>query len=354
LTKRFDNKELLIMPTMQDVAKKAGVALSTVSHALSGKRPVSDETRERIHQAIQELGFRPNELARRLANQQSKIIGLFFPRFRTGLSEMQLEFVSAAIDAAENHGYALLLWRSPTDVDALINLTHQGLVDGVIFMEVRINDDHMFHLKESGFPFCMMGRTKDNSGISFVDLDHTDAIVEAFNHLISLKHRQIAYIDYPQEMAETGYGPAVFCREGYQQAVQEHQLPIINAWCEPTSQDAYQVLKKLIKQNPDITALVTPNEAGLPGMYQAVQDAGKIIAKDFSILSLASLQRAERLFPTLTTMDFPTAQMGKLAVEILIKTLHHKVRKPVHKLLKSQLAVRQSTGPAPFAESTGK
>jgi DNA-binding LacI/PurR family transcriptional regulator len=335
------------MPTMQDVADKAGVALSTVSHALSGKRPISEETRKRIHEAIDELGYQPNELARRLANKESKIIGLFFPRFRTGLSEMQLEFVSAAIDAAENHEYALLLWRSPTDVDKLINLTQQGLVDGVIFMEVRIEDDRMMSLRESGFPFCMMGRTQNNSGISFVDLDHKAAVIDAFDYLVELGHRQIAYIDYPIEMAKSGYGPAVFCFHGYQEALDTYQLQKIQEWSEPTSKEAYQVLSGLLKQNPTTTALVTPNEAGLPGMYQAVQDSGRKIPENFSIISLASAQRAEHLFPMLTTMDFPTEEMGRLAVEILIKSLNQKNKKAVHKLLKSKLTVRQSTSQTP-------
>ncbi len=342
------------MPTMQDVANKAGVALSTVSHSLSGKRPISDETRRKIQEAIDELGYRPNELARRLANKESKIIGLFFPRFRTGLSDMQMEFISAAIDAAETQDYALLLWRSPADVDKLINLTQQGLVDGVIFMEVRIQDERMISLRKSGFPFCMIGRTQDNTGISFVDLDHKAAVVGAFDYLVTLGHNHIVYIDYPIEMAKTGYGPAVFCFHGYQEALEKYQIPKYQTWSEPTSKDAYQSLSNVFKQNPNLSALVTPNEAGLPGMYQAVQDFGKKIPEDFSIISLASPQRAERLFPLLTTMDFPTEEMGRLAVEILIKSLHQKKKKPIHKLLQSSLSVRQSTCQAPVKRTRSK
>jgi len=335
------------MPTMKDVANKAGVTLSTVSHALSGKRPISEETRARIQQAIDELGYRPNELARRLANKESKILGLFFPKFHTGLSEMQFEFVSAAIDAAEKEGYALLLWRSPKDVDALINLTQQGLVDGVIFMEVRIKDAWMVRLRESGFPFSMIGRTEDNTGISFVDLDHARAVEEAFDYLVAMGHSKIAYIDYPQGMAKVGYGPAVFCREGYQNAIQKHNLLSISAGCETTTKDAYELLQILLADHPDLTALVTPNEAGLPGIYQAIRDAGKTIPTDFSIVSLASPLRAERLMPTLTTMDFPTEEMGKTGVEILIKALRQKNDLPTQKLLKAKLTIRQSSGPAP-------
>jgi DNA-binding LacI/PurR family transcriptional regulator len=335
------------MPTMQDVAKKAGVTLSTVSHALSGKRPISEETRTRIQQAIEELGYRPNELARRLANKESKIIGLFFPKFRSGLSEMQFEFVSAAIDAAETQGYAILLWRSPKDIDALINLTQQGLVDGVIFMEVRIKDAWMMRLRESGFPFCMIGRTEDNDGIGFVDLDHTQAVEDAFDYLVGSGHSKIAYIDYPAELAQLGYGPAVFCGNGYQNALDRHNLQRISVNCETTPHAAHEALKQLLIKHPDLTALVTPNEAGLHGMYQAIQETGKTIPTDFSVVSLASPHRAERLIPTLTTMDFPTEEMGKTGVEILIQSLRQKDVPPAQKLLKAKLTIRQSSGTAP-------
>lgn len=335
------------MSTMSDVAKKAGVTLSTVSHALSGKRPISEETRARIQQAIEELGYHPNELARRLANRESKILGLFFPKFRTGLSDMQFEFIAAAIDAAENHGYAILLWRSPEDVDTLIQLTQQGLVDGVIFMEVRIRDERMVRLRESGFPFCMIGRTGDNTGIGFVDLDHTQAVEDAFDYLVAQRHAKIAYIDYPFDLAQAGYGPAVFCGEGYHRACRRHQLPTITGGCEPTTQDAYRLLSHLLKEHPDLTALVTPNEAGLPGMYQAIQETGRNIPADFSVLALASAQRAARLMPALTTLDFPTEEMGRSGVEMLIHALRQKNGPPAQKLLRAKLTVRQSSGPAP-------
>lgn len=335
------------MPTMQDVAKKAGVTLSTVSHALSGKRPISEETRLRIQKAIEELGYRPNELARRLANKESKILGLFFPKFHSGLSGMQFEFISAAIDAAENHGYAVLLWRTPDDVETLINMTQQGLVDGVIFMEVRINDERMERLRESGFPFCMIGRTRDNSGIGFVDLDHAGAIEDAFQYLVTQGHKQIAYIDYPQELSRLGYGPAVFCLEGYQRAIQKFELPVINKGCGFTTKESYQLITMLLKKHPQLTAIVTPNEAGLSGIYQAIQDTNRRIPDDFSIVSLASSQRAERLMPALTTMDFPTEEMGHLGVKILVNSLKNNTVSPIQELLKAKLTVRQSSGIAP-------
>lgn len=335
------------MPTMQDVANKANVSLSTVSHALSGKRPISKETRDRIQQAIEELGYHPNELARRLANKESKILGLFFPRFHTGLSDMQFEFIQAAIDSAEAHGYAILLWRSPTSADEVIKLTQQGLVDGVILMEVRQKDERVDCLRELNFPFSMIGRTEDNTGISFVDLDNSQAIQDAFQYLVEQGHSQIAYINYPESLVNAHYGPAVYCYDGYQKALGKNHLENITGCCESTPEAAYQLVSRLIRENPKLTALVTPNEAGLPGMYQALQDSGRRIPADFSTVAIASQRRAERLIPSLTAMNFPTEEEGRMGVDILVESLREKDAQPKQELLRAKLVIRQSSGPAP-------
>ena len=104
---------------------------------------------------------------------------------------------------------------------------------------------------------------------------------------------------------------------------------------------------EILEEHPDLTALFTPNEAGLSGMYEALKDSGKNIPDDFSIISLASARRAEKLLPSLTTMDFPTEEMGKLGVEILVRILNQEVDIPPHRLLEAKLSVRQSSGPAP-------
>ncbi len=123
-------------------------------------------------------------------------------------------------------------------------------------------------------------------------------------YLVGMGYSKIAYIDYPQGLAQAGYDPAVFCGEGYQNALRKHGLPFISGGYDTTTKDAHRLLQKLLAEHPDLTALVTPNEAGLPGMYQAIWDAGKNIPTDFSVISLASPQRAERLMPTLSTINF--------------------------------------------------
>ena len=125
----------MAMPTMQDVAKRAGVALSTVSYALNGTRPISEETRQRIFQAMEELGYRPHALARGLASKRSRILSLLFSAPERGLGSTELEFVTSAAEAARENGYHLVLWSSEIhNLHELRQLIRQGLSDGMIVM----------------------------------------------------------------------------------------------------------------------------------------------------------------------------------------------------------------------------
>ena len=123
------------MPTMTDVARRAGVAVSTVSYALNGTRPISEATRQRIFDAIEELGYKPHALARGLASKRSRLIALLFPNSERGLGYTELEFVTSAASTAKENQYSLVLWVYDVhDLAGLRQLVQQRLVDGVIVM----------------------------------------------------------------------------------------------------------------------------------------------------------------------------------------------------------------------------
>jgi DNA-binding LacI/PurR family transcriptional regulator len=115
------------MPTMHDVARRANVSLSTVSYAINGTRPISEETRQRIFAAMEELGYRPHALARGLASKRSRILALLFPTSERGMGTTDLEFIVGAADTAREVGYHLVLWTSDiNDAVELRQLIQQG------------------------------------------------------------------------------------------------------------------------------------------------------------------------------------------------------------------------------------
>jgi DNA-binding LacI/PurR family transcriptional regulator len=331
---------------MADVAKRAGVALSTVSYALNGTRPISEETRQRIYAAMEELGYKPHILARGLASKRSKIIALLFPTPERGLGLTELEFVTSAADAARSQGYHLVLWSAPTSSAELGQLLGQGLVDGVLVMEVHLEDPRIALLREQGFPFSMIGRCADSSGTSYVDIDFDRTTQTAVSYLSELGHRHIAFVNHSQETFAAGYGPTVRAQNRFQQAIRAAGIDGFSSFCHPSLSAGHETFNQLIDEHPAMTALIVMNERAIPGIIQAIAERDCSIPADFSIISLVSSARvAEMMLPTLTTLEAPTAELGALGVDLLIQQLENAARDLPQALLPCRLVARGSTGP---------
>ncbi|MCA0351045.1 MAG: LacI family transcriptional regulator [Chloroflexi bacterium] len=332
---------------MVDVAKRAGVALSTVSYALNGTRPISEETRQRIYAAMEELGYKPHALARGLASKRSKIIALLFPTPERGLGLTELEFVTSAAEAARNKGYHLVLWSLPTDSSELRQLLQQGLVDGVLVMEVHLNDPRIELLRELEFPFSMIGRCAESIGMSYVDIDFDRTTQLAVNCLAELGHRQIGFINHSQEAFEAGYGPTVRVAQRFNEAIAAAQLHGVSSFCHDSVAAGYETFNQLLTDHPALSGLIVMNERAIPGIIQAVSERGWSIPDDISLISLVSSARvAEMTLPTLTTLEPPIAELGALGVDLLIQQLEAQDRELPQALLPCQLVVRGSTGQA--------
>jgi len=341
-----------LMPTMSDVAKRAGVALSTVSYALNGTRPVSTETRKRIFTAMDELGYRPHALARGLASKRSRIIALLFPTPERGLGFTELEFVTSAANAARDSGYNLLLWSSEIhDQDEMYHLTRQGLVDGVVVMEVCLEDERIKLLRKIEFPFSMIGRCANCDGIPYVDIDFHETVVEAVSYLTQLGHTRIAFLNQSQSTYASGYGPAVRTQSAFEKVMEQHGLQGIARFCRATPNAGYEAFDALLAEHPDLTTLIIMNERAVPGVMQAIADRGWSIPEDFSIVSIvSSASAAEMMLPPLTTAEASTAEMGRLGVELLIRQLEGQPYE-AGILLPCKLVVRGSTAaPRPKSE----
>jgi DNA-binding LacI/PurR family transcriptional regulator len=332
---------------MLDVAKRAGVALSTVSYALNGTRPISEETRQRIFAAMEELGYRPHALARGLASRRSRIIALLFSAPERGLGITELEFVTSAAEAARENGYHLVLWSSEMhDSNELRQLTQQGLADGVVVMEVHQDDLRINLLRETGFPFSMIGRCADAGGIAYADIDFEQTTRDVVGYLAGLGHTHIAFLNHSQTEFDAGYGPAVRAHSGFERAIRAAGLEGIAQFCRAAPQAGYEVCNVLLAERPDMTALVVMNDRAVPGVMRAIADRGWRIPDDFSLVSIVSSARAaEMMTPPLTTMAPPAAELGRLGVELLIQQLEAQDQDPPHELLPCQLIVRGSSGP---------
>ena len=337
------------MATMQDVARHAQVSLSTVSYALSGTRPVSAATKARIDTAMAELGFRPNAMARGLASRRSSTLALIFPAMESGLSGTVTEFVASAAAAAREHGYHLVLWPfGAHQADEIRDLVRQGLADGVLLMEVRLEDPRVAALHAAGLPFTMIGRTREVEGLAYVDIDFDRTTEDAVDHLTALGHEHIGFLNHSRESQEAGYGPTLRADVGFRAAMTRRGLVASSVLCHESPQAGRRAISELFEADPDMTALVSMNEMATFGATVELQDRGLRIPDDFSVLSIVTSPAVGALSnPPLTTMHAPGAELGRLSVKALLGQLSADGRTPEPVLLSCRLEAGASTGPAP-------
>jgi DNA-binding LacI/PurR family transcriptional regulator len=340
---------------MADVARVAGVSVSTVSYALTGARPISQATRERIERAMLDLGYTPNAFARGLKSKRSKIIALLFPRRGLDLGLGSLEYILGASDHAQDRGYHLLLWT--TDAEApndLARLAGQGLVDGALLMEVRLQDPRIDVLRKAGLPFAMIGRTEDSTGIDVIDTDFDQCARTAVEYLISQGHRRFGFVNQASAVLESGRANAVRLDAGVLAAARAAQVELIAVTCESSIAGGRAAFRRLVEQDADVSAVIAFNEQAAPGIMAAAVEFGWRVPEDFSIVSVdMPAQAAQMTAPPMTTVGPSAAGMGRAAVDALIRRLEGNVIPAGQVLFDGELQLRGTSGPIRRPPSAG-
>jgi DNA-binding LacI/PurR family transcriptional regulator len=332
------------MATMADIAKRAGVALSTVSHTLSGKRPVSVEVRQRVLQAIAELEYQPHALARALATKRTRTIALLYPTLSSTQPELPFEFISGILEVTNQRKYGLLLWTMPDQQQEVLSMTQRGFIDGLILMEIRLEDPRVALLREQKYPFTMIGHCKENDGINFVDLDFDYALHTCVEYLAELGHKHIAFINHAPQLFQVGAGYVVRAEEAFHHVIAQRQLDGISCPCESNAQAGYDAVMHLLERDPSLTAIISSNVWINGGITRAVHDKGLNIPEDMSLVGIIPPRVAEMTNPTLTAIDFPFYEMGRMGADMLIRQLEGE-EVITQLLLKPPLTIRQSSGP---------
>lgn len=330
-----------------EIARRAGVSRSTVSYTLSGKRAVSEQTRRRIQAVIDELGYRPNASARALKEGRTRTLGLVIPPASLRLTAVQLGFVASVVEAAARVDLDVLLSPSGGDHDRSFERIITGRrVDGVILMEIRLHDERVNRLRQTSLPFVTIGHTDNPQGTCWVDVDYAALVTRCVHHLADLGHRSIALINRSAALVAAGYGPARRASSGFAEAVAQRGLAAVDLCCadEPAAGEA--CLKRLRDEHPDVTGIVTINEAALPGIDRAIENARIVVPRDLSITGVVARQWAEEFRPPLTAADMPM-EMGTHAIELLLERMADPGTPPRQLLLTPPISLRASTGPAP-------
>jgi len=202
--------------TIRDVAKSANMSVATISRVLNDKPDVSEETRQKVLGVIDELGYVRSMQWKRITSGKTRVISLHYPyMLLAGSNQIALHFITGATTACEEHNYSLHLVTQSLDENSLLDFYRTKQSDGVILMEIQMNDWRVRLLRQHNLPFVMIGRCENNDGVSFVDFDFESAAGVAVDHLIDLGHQNIGFISVASTSQKNHYGPSIRASEGY-------------------------------------------------------------------------------------------------------------------------------------------
>lgn len=338
------------MATIKQVAQRAGVSVATVSYVLNGTGAVTDETRQRVLDAVAELDYQPQYAARTMRGR-SHTLGVTLPSRPGRLAEPALaEVLSGLADAAALRGYFLLLATAGADQDETelcLSLARTRRVDGLVLIDMLVDDPRAQALAAAGIPHVCAGPPPAGIDSPSVIIDVRTAAIDAARHLLSLGHRRIGLIQSPSELAVSE--PVV---EGYRQALIDAGLPFDPALVVEsgrTEEDGYQAMTELLAAARPPTAVLAGSDELAFGAMHALNDARLIVGRDVALVGFDDLPLAAHVNPPLTTVRQPRRVQGQQLAVLLDDAIRKRTMALRTVTLHARLIIRRSSGPAPCA-----
>lgn len=332
--------------TLKDIAQQVGVSVTTVSRALGGYNDVAEETRQRVAQAAQEMGYRPHIIARSLQRRHTNIVGFIIPTFGPRFSDPFFSELLAGIgnEAAKRQFDLLVSTRAPgaEELEVYERLVGSRQVDGLLVVRTRCNDERIACLAERDFPFVAFGRSNLDVDFPYVDEDGTQGMCEVTKYLINLGHRRIAFIAAPAGLMFSSYR-----LRGYRQALGAHHVSfdrtlVVNG--DLTQRGGHRAAHQLLDLSPPPTAIITDNDLMALGAISAAQERGLVVGRDVAITGFDDIPLAEHSHPPLTTVHQPIYHIGTMICSMLIQLIRGEELAERHILLEPTLVIRESSG----------
>jgi DNA-binding LacI/PurR family transcriptional regulator len=332
------------MVTITDVARHAGVAPSTVSYVLSGKRAISATTRQRVLASIRALGYHPHAGARALASNRSNVIALVLP-LRAGMHlPVLMQFASSVVTTARQYDHDVLLVTADEGPAGLRRIAASAMVDGLVLMDVEMRDPRVPLLRQLDRPSVLIGFPAEAAGLTCVDLDFYRAGAACVEHLAGLGHREIALIGAPRAVYERGTGFAQRTMAGFRDMAERRTLRAVAVPCEDGYDAIQQRVGDLLADRPGLTGLIVHNEAAVGHVLGALAALGRRVPDDVSVLAICPDEVAVRTTPALSSVLIPAEDVGAQAVSLLMRKLAGEIV-PDASLLPPRLTQRATTCP---------
>ncbi|RSK26814.1 LacI family transcriptional regulator [Bacillus sp. HMF5848] len=312
------------MTTIKDIAKIAGVSITTVSRALNGYSDVNEGTRKKIMDVAKQLNYSPNTLARSLVMNKSKTIGLLVSGWKRSSAKdnFTFEVLSGINDYIGTTDYDIVLFSTDSTKQrekTYSQLCRERRVDGVILQGIKLDDPYLEEVVESDIPCVLIDIPIKSSSVGFVTTDNVIGAYSAVNYLIGLGHKNIAMVN-GHELAFVSQKRL----QGYMDAHREANLPIRTSWIldgEFDEERAETVAFELLSSNKEITAVFCASDLMALGVLKATEKLGIQVPTDLSILGYDDIILASYVKPALTTVKQDIFQMGFEAAKMIVQML---------------------------------
>ena len=330
--------------TMAHIAAIAQVSKMTVSRVLNNKPGVSEETRQRVFEAIDQLGYTPQQQP---AIDSTTLIALLIPDHSTFYLGELLRGLSHAAEHL-NCGlmlYTQSLFKHATNPNNILSPFRTGLIDGVVMVVPRNYGQVVDEINRYGIPYVIIDHHSDTENEASVTATNRKGMLEATRYLLALGHTRIAFIKGRMDIT-CSHGRL----EGYYEALHgvgltpDPELILDGDFLQPSG---FRQTQKVLQSSNPPTAIIASNDMMALGAMEAARVNGFSIGEDLSIIGFDDIFLASQSYPPLTTVRQPLTEMGEVALDMLVSLLQERTVLNVQRELPTELIVRETTGRAP-------
>ncbi len=329
---------------INEIAKKSGVSIATVSRVMNNKGPVKQETKQKILQIANELNYKPSPIARGLARKKTDTIGVILPEL---VDEFFMNIIRGIDEEADRHNRYLMVSSSHSqrnDVEKILEFMGSGRVDGVILMAPSMQKEIYDIISKSKRPVVLLNCYPEMDGLVSFGIDNYRGAYLITEHLISHGYKKIGMIKGPEINADAN---TRFM--GFRDALEKNGINYDPSFVIPgdfSIQSGYHGFSRLMGQQDKVEAVFMANDMMAIGAYEAAKNINITIPNDVAVVGFDDIFPSRILTPRLTTVHIPIVELGSRAMNYLLKMIDGEIdpQKPHKEMLSTGLVIGGSCG----------
>jgi LacI family transcriptional regulator len=333
--------------TIRDIAKKLNLSIGAVSRALDGYSDISEETRQKVVQSAQEMGYVPNQAARQLRRKKADAIGYILPANSPRFADpFFIEFLAGLGDETAVQPFDLLISIAAPGEDAERQIYRSWIqghkVDGLILTHMHLHDWRAQFLIQNKIPFSALEKSLDDLDFARIEVNRREGMIELINHLVDKGFKRIAFLGGPPDLKIQADQ-----FDGYCLGLEAHQI-IFDASLivsgDLTSSGGYQAAKQLLSIPNPPDAIVCINDESAFGVLHAAHEFGRKVGQDFAVAGFDGVQASKHTEPSLTSLDIPVYDVARQLVRMLVAEISGRPLSDRQIIISPKMLIRDSTG----------